>query len=153
MELTYGNIEKWIKEYFEVYGTYGQKSETAHRMEEFFAPDLRFIPYIAGIGGPGGGFRSRDEFIQTAKSHTSWYEKLIPEDITIDERRKVAVVIFGMEVVDTKKEEVVIRKSAIAHYELVLDENDTIKIKTIKFFWEVMPAGVKEFYEIFGRDD
>ena len=153
MELTYDNIEKWLKEYFEVYSTYGQKAETAHRMEEFFAPDLRFIPYIAGIGGPEGGFRSRDEFIRTAKAHTSWYEKLTPEDITIDEKRNVAVVIFGMQVVDIKKEEVVIRKSAIAHYKLVLDENDTIKIKEIKFFWEVMPPGQKEFYEVFGRDD
>ena len=153
MELTYDNINRWMKDYFEVYSTYGQKPETAHRMEDFFTPDLRFIPYIAGIGGPEGGFNSRDEFIQTAKSHTSWYEKLMPEDITIDERRKVVVVIFKMEVVDAEKKEVVVKKSAIAHYQLVLDENDTIKIKTIKFFWEVMPPGVKEFYEIFGRND
>lgn len=151
MELTYDNIQKWFKDYFATYSKYGQKPETADRMKEFFAPDLRFIPYIAGIGGPEGGFRSRDEFIQTAKSHPSWYERLIPDDITIDERRKVAVVLFRMEVVDTKKSEVVIKKSALAHYELILDENKTIKIKTIRFFWEVMPPGVKEFYEIFGR--
>lgn len=151
MELTYDNILKWFKDYFKTYSKYGQKPETADRMKEFFAPDLRFIPYIAGIGGPEGGFRSRDEFIQTAKSHPSWYERLIPDDITIDERRKVAVVLFRMEVVDTKKNEVVIKKSALAHYELILDENKTIKIKTIRFFWEVMPPGVKEFYEIFGR--
>lgn len=151
MELTYDNIQKWMKDYFETYSTYGQKPEMADRMKDFFAPDLRFIPYIAGIGGPEGGFRSRDEFIQTAKSHPSWYERLIPDDITIDERRKVAVVLFRMEVVDTKKNEVVIKKSALAHYELILDENKTIKIKTIRFFWEVMPPGVKEFYEVFGR--
>jgi len=152
MELTYDNIQKWMKDYFETYSTYGQKPETADRMKDFFAPDLRFIPYIAGIGGPEGGFRSRDEFIQTAKSHPSWYERLILDDLTIDERRKVAVVLFRMEVVDTKKNEVVIKKSALAHYELILDENKTIKIKTIRFFWEVMPPGVKEFYEVFGRD-
>ena len=151
MKPTYDNIKKWFKDYFETYSKYGQKPETADRMKDFFAPDLRFIPYIAGIGGPEGGFRSRDEFIQTAKSHPSWYERLIPDDITIDERRKVAVVLFRMEVVDTKKNEVVIKKSALAHYELILDENKTIKIKTIRFFWEVMPPGAKEFYEIFGR--
>jgi len=149
MELTYDNIRKWFKDYFETYSKYGQKSETADRMKEFFAPDLRFIPYIAGIGGPEGGFRSRDEFIQTAKSHPSWYERLIPDDITIDERRKVAVVLFRMEVVDAKKKKVVIKKSALAHYELILDENKTIKIKKILFFWETMPPGVKEFYEVF----
>ncbi len=152
MELTYDNILNWTKEYFEVYSNYGQKSETADRMNDYFAPDMRFIPYIAALGGPEGGFKGRDEFVRTAKLHSSWYEKLIPDDITIDERRKVVAVLFRMEVVDTKKGEVVIRKSAFAHYKLVLDENDTIKIKQIQFFWEVMPPGVKEFYELFSDD-
>ena len=151
MELTYDNIQNWMKEYFETYSTYGQKPETADCMKDFFAPDLQFIPYIAGIGGPEGGFKSCDEFIETAKSHPSWYEKLIPEDMTIDERQKTVVVCFRMEVVDTGKNEVVIRKNAIAHYQLIRDEGNTIKIKTIRFFWEVMPEGFKEFYDIYGR--
>jgi hypothetical protein len=151
-ELNYDSIQRWMKEYFQTYSAYGQKPETADRMKDFFAPDLRFIPYIAGIGGPDGGFKSRDEFIQTAKSHPSWYERLIPDVFTIDERQKTVVVLFRMEVVDTKKNEVAIRKSAIAHYELTLDENNTIKIKKIRFFWEVMPEGFKEFYELFGSD-
>jgi hypothetical protein len=150
MELNYATIQKWMTEYFETYSKYGQRAETADRMKDFFSPDLRFIPYIAGIGGPEGGFKSRDEFIQKAKSHPSWYEKLIPYDLTIDERRKTVAVLFGMEVVDVKKNAVAIRKSAIAHYELILDENNTIKIKTIRFFWEDMPKGFKEFYEVFG---
>jgi hypothetical protein len=150
MELTYDAIQKWMTEYFETYSTLGQKLETADCMKNYFAPDLRFIPYIAGIGGPAGGFKSRDEFIQKAKSHPSWYERLIPRDLTIDERRKTVVVLFEMEVVDVRKNEVAIRKNALAHYELILDENDTLKIKTIRFFWEVMPQGFKEFYEVFG---
>lgn len=152
MELTYENILDFMTEYFKVYSTYGQKADTAQRMNDFFAPDLRFIPYIAALGGPEGGFKSRDEFLHTAISHTAWYEKLTPEDITIDERRNVVVVLFGMEVFDVKKEEVVVKKSAIARYQLVLDENSTIKIKTIKFFWETLPPDVPEFYDLFGRE-
>ncbi len=152
MELTYDSILGWMNEYFEVYSTYGQDSETADRMKDYFTPDLRFIPYIAGIGGPEGGFFSRDEFIHTAKSHSSWYEKLTPEDITIDEKRKVVAVRFGQEIINRKTDEVVVKKSAMAHYELVLDENDTIKIKTIRFFWEVLPPGVPEFYDLFEDD-
>jgi hypothetical protein len=151
MELTYDAIQKWMKEYFETYSTYGQKPETVDRMKDFFAPDLRFIPYVAAIGGPEGGFKSCDEFIQKAKSHPLWYERLTPYDLTIDERRKTVVVLFGMEVVDAKKNEIAIRKSAMAHYELILDESNTIKMKTIRFFWEVMPKGFKEFYEVFGN--
>ncbi len=152
MELTYDNILRWMKGYFKVYSTYGQDSETADRMNDYFAPDLRFIPYIAAIGGPEGGFFSRDEFMHTAKSHSSWYEKLTPEDITVDERRKMAAVRFGMEVINRKTGEVVVKKSAMAHYELVLDENNSIKIKTIRFFWEVLPPGVPEFYDLFEDD-
>ena len=149
MELTYDNIVSWMNEYFNVYSTYGQNAETADRMNDFFAPDLRFIPYIAAIGGPEGGFKSSEEFICTAKSHPSWYEKLIPEDMTVDERKKVVVVRFRMEVVDRKTGKIAVKKSAIAHYELILDENNTIKIKTIRFFWEVLPPGVPEFYDLY----
>jgi len=149
MALTYDNILRWMKEYFKVYSTYGQDPKTAHRMNDYFAPDLRFMPYIAALGGPEGGFTSRDEFLRTAISHSSWYEKLTPEDITVDERRMVAAVLFRMEVFNRKTGEVAVKKSAMAHYELVLDENNTIKIKTIRFFWEVLPPGVPEFYDLF----
>jgi hypothetical protein len=152
MELTYDNIVKWMKDYFEVYGKYGQEPDTFQRMNDYFAPDLRFIPYIAGLGGPEGGFRSRDEFLRTAIAHTSWYEKLTPLDITVDERRKAVVVIFNIDVHDRKTGLIVVKRNAIAHYNLILDDQKTIKIKTIRFFWETMPPGVKEFYEIFGRE-
>jgi hypothetical protein len=152
MKLTYDDIMQWMKEYFNVYSTYGQDPKSADRMKDYFAPDLRFIPYIAALGGPEkGGFTSRDEFINTAKSHTSWYEKLTPLDITVDEKRKMAVVLFGMEVFDRKTGKVAVKKSAMAHYELMVDGNNAIKIKTIRFFWEVMPPGVPEFYELFKK--
>ncbi|HEY97799.1 MAG TPA: hypothetical protein G4O16_06430 [Dehalococcoidia bacterium] len=152
MKLTYDGIVKWMTEYFKVYSTYGQDAATADRMKDYFAPDLRFIPYIAGIGGPEGGFFSRDEFIHTAKSHSAWYEKLTPINLTVDERKKAVVALFGMEVIDRKTGEVAVKKSAIAHYELVLDEDNTIKIKTIRFFWEVLPPGVHEFYDLYEDD-
>jgi len=143
MELTYDIIVKWMKDYFEVYGKYGQEPDTYQIMNDYFAPDLRFIPYIAGLGGPEGGFRSRDEFLRTAIAHTSWYEKLTPLDITVDERRKAVVVIFNIDVHDRKTGLIVVKRNAIAHYNLILDDQKTIKIKTIRFFWETLPPGVK----------
>ncbi len=152
MDFSYDTIVNWMNDYFAVYSNYGQEPDTYQRMNDYFAPDLRFIPYIAGLGGPQGGFRSRDEFLHTAIAHTAWYEKLIPLDITVDERRKAVAVIFNIDVYDRKTGQVVVKRNAIAHYNLVLDEKGTIKIKTIKFFWETLPPGVKEFYEIFGRE-
>ena len=149
MELTYDNIVKWMKDYFKVYSTYGQDPKTAHRMNDYFTPDLEFIPYIAALRGP---ITSRDDFLHVTTSHPSWYETLTPEDITVDERRKVVVVLLKMEVINSKTGEAVVKKRAMSHYQLVLDENNTLKIRKIQFFWETLPAGVPEFYDLFGED-
>ena len=149
MELTYDNIVKWMKDYFQAYSNYGQDPETAHRMHDYFAPDLEFVPYIAALRKD---MTSRDTFLQVTSSHPSWYETLTPEDITVDEKRGVAVVLFRLEVIDKKTGEVVVKKRAMSHYQLVLDENKTIKIRKIQFFWEVLPPGVPEFYDLFGMD-
>ncbi len=153
MELSYDNMLKFMEEYFTVYSKYGQKTDSAQRMHEFFTPDLRFIPYIEALGGPEGGFHSRDEFLRTAVAHTAWYEILTPQDITIDDRRKTVAVVFGMEVVDNEKDKVVVKRTGIAHYQLALDDNNTIKIKTIRFFWQTLPPDTPEFYDLYGFDD
>jgi len=49
MELTYESIAKYMKEYFEAFNAYGQNPATIHRMDEYFAPDFEFIPYVAAI--------------------------------------------------------------------------------------------------------
>jgi len=151
MEVNYDRIVNWMNEYFEIYSTYGQEPNTVQRMKNYFVPELRFIPYIAAIGGPEGGFKSRDEFMQKAVSHPAWYEKLVPEEIIIDEKRQVAVAMFRMNVIDRKTKEVAVDKKAMARYELIVDENDSLKIKTIHFFWEVLPPGVPEFFDVFGH--
>lgn len=149
MDLTYDNIVKWMARYFETYSRYGQEAATAERMNEYFAEDLHFIPFIAPLGGPEGGFHSRAEFLNKAVSHTGWYERLTPLDMTVDERKKAIVVLFNIDVYDRKKNQVVVKRNAIAHYNLVLDDKGSPKIKTIRFFWEVMPKGVPEFFELF----
>jgi hypothetical protein len=149
MTITNENIAGWMKEYFKVYSTYGQDPKTAQRMNDYFAPDLRFIPYIAALGGPQGGFFSRDEFLQKAVSHPSWYEKLTPSDIIVDETRKVAVVLFSIDVINRKTGKTAVSRKAMSQYELMLDANNTLKIKTIRFFWEFLPPGTPEFYDLF----
>ena len=39
MELTYENIQAFIKEYFNTYSTVGQFPDTADEMHKYFAPD------------------------------------------------------------------------------------------------------------------
>ena len=148
MELTYDNIIEFMKEYFPAYNANAQNPETIHRMYDYFAPDLEFIPYVAGLEHT----TSRDEFLGIMSSHPSSYETITADDVFIDERKKVVVVLARTEVVDRNTGEVVVRKSYLPRYQLALDENNTIKIKQLKFFWEVLPPGALEVHEVFRRD-
>lgn len=149
MELTYDNIVKWMKEYLRVYSEYGQDPATVHRMHDYYAPDLEFITYF---GAPSITTTSRDDFLRHAVSHPSSYERLTPEDITVDERRKVVVVIIKFEAIDRKTGEVLVQERGISHYQLVLDENNAIKIKKVRFFREDLPPGTLRVSDVFRRD-
>ena len=149
MELTYDSIKKFMQDYFKAYSAYAQNSETINRMYDYFAPDFEFIPYVAGLEH----FTNRDDFLNKMSSHPSSYETIVPEDIIIDEKRSVVVVLARAEVVDRKTGKVVVAKRYLPRYYLALDENNTIKIKQVRFFWEVLPPGAQEVHEVFGRDD
>jgi hypothetical protein len=148
MELTYDNILNFMKEYFPAYTAYAQDPETTYRMHDYFAPDLEFVPYVAGLEHT----TTRDEFLHLMSSHPSSYETLEPEDIIIDERRGVVVALLKTEVVHRKTEKVVVKKSYLPRYQLGLDENNTIKIKKLQFFWEVLPPEALDVQEMFRRD-
>jgi hypothetical protein len=148
MQVTYDTIVKFIKDYFEIFNKYGQDPKTVHRLDDYYAPDVEFSPYVAGIIHTTG----RDEFYHVLVSHPSGYEKLTPEDIVVDERRGVAVVLIKAEISDPRTREVLVRKRYFVRYPLDLDENNSIKIKKVQLFWEVLPPGVLEISDVFARD-
>jgi hypothetical protein len=148
MDITYDIIVKYIKDYFKTFNKYGQDPRTIYRLDEYYAPDLEFNPYVAGVGHTTG----RDEFYRVLLSHPSGYEKLTPEEIVVDERRMIAVVLIRAEISDSKTGEVLVTKRYFVLYPLVLDENDTLKMKSIQLFWEVLPPGVMEIDDVFARD-
>jgi hypothetical protein len=148
MELTYDTIVKYMKDYFETFNKYGQNPKTIHRLDDYYAPDVEFNPYVAGIGHSTG----RDEFYRILLSHPSGYEKLTPEEIVVDERRRIAVVLIKAEISDSKTGEMLVTKRYFVLYPLVLDENESIKMKKIQLFWEVLPPGALEISDVFARD-
>lgn len=151
MELTYDNIVKWMKDYFPVYSEYGQDPATVHRMNDYYTPDFEFIGYVGLPQGPMV-MASRDDFLRFDISHPSSYERLTPEDITVDERRNVVIVIIKFEAIDRKTGEVLVEERGVSHYQLVLDENNTIKIKRLLFFPERVPSGTLTVADVFARD-
>ncbi|MBN1191846.1 MAG: hypothetical protein JXA46_18995 [Dehalococcoidales bacterium] len=148
MEFAYDAIVDYMREYFKTFNAYGQNPDTIHRLDDYFAPDLEFFPYVAGVGHVNG----REEFYRVLLSHPSGYEKLTPEDIVVDERRKAAVVLIRAEITDSRTGEMLVKKYYFVLYPLALDENNTIKIKKIQLFWEVLPPGSMEISDVFARD-
>jgi hypothetical protein len=148
MEITYDTILKYMRDYFKIFNKYGQDPKTIHRLDDYYAPDLEFFPYVAGIGHSTG----REECYRILLSHPSSYEKLTPEEIVVDEKRMMAVVLIKAEISDSRTGEALIKKRYFVLYPLVLDKNNTIKMKKIQLFWEVLPPGALEISDVFARD-
>ena len=148
MELTYDTIVKFMQDYFETFNTCGQDPKTINRLDEYYAPDVEFTPYVAGIGHCD----SREDFYRVLLSHPSGYEKLTPEEIVVDERRNAVVVLIKAEISDSQTGEVLVTKRYFVLYPLELDENNALKIKKIQLFWEVLPPGAMEIDDVFARD-
>jgi hypothetical protein len=148
MELTYDSITGFMQDYFRDFILYSPSPETTYQMYDYFAPDLEFIPYVAGNRRISG----RDDFLRLLSSHPSSLEKLTPEDIMIDERRRIAVVLIKAEICDSATGEVLVAKHYLVSYQLTLDENNTIKIKKILFFEEILPPGKLDIADVFGKD-
>ncbi len=148
MELTYDSIMEFFQEYFPAYNAYAQDPGTTQEMYKYYTPDLEFVPYVDGLEH----MTSRDEFLSIMSSHPSSFETIVPQDIIIDEKHAVVCVLAKTEVTDWNTGDVLVKKSYLPRYYLILDENRTIKIKRMEFFWEVLPPGSPDVHEVFRRD-
>jgi hypothetical protein len=148
MEYTYDAIVKYMQDYFATFNKYGQDPQNIHRLDDYFAPELEFFPFVAGVGHCSG----RDEFYHVLLSHPSAIEQLTPEDIVVDEKKSAVVVLIKAEITDLKTRELLVRKRYFVLYPLELDQNKKLKIKRIQLFWEVLPPGAIEISEVFARD-
>lgn len=147
MKLTYDQLVQWIDEYFEVFNKYGQDPNEIYRMDEYFAKDFVFNPYIAYVGKVAG----RDNWYKVLTSHPSGIEKLTPEDLVIDENRQAFVAQIKTDLIDRDTQEVLLTKRYLARYPLI-EEEGKMKIERLDFFWEILPAGALEIDDVFERD-
>jgi hypothetical protein len=150
MKPTYEEIVKFMKDYVHAYNTYAQNPATVHKMDDYYTPDVLFVPYIATFGGPGNSLNNREDFYRTFIDHPFRYEQFEEADIVVDERRMVATALLGAALFESGTGRVLLRKTYLVRYDLALDENNTLKIKKILFFWEVLPP---EFDAEYGIED
>jgi hypothetical protein len=142
MKPGYDEIVKWMKDYFAEYNASAQNAETVHAMDKYFAQDLTFIPYMYVFGGPGNAINSREDFYAMLTGHPEDYEKFIVHDIFVDDERMVAVAFLQATIFETATDSVKVQKDYLPLYELTLDDEDALKIDTIRFFWEASPPEV-----------
>jgi hypothetical protein len=146
MRPDYEQIVQWMKDYFDTYNLYAQDAATVHRMDEYFAPDLTFMPYMYVFGGPEAGHHSSEAFYQMLTTHPDDYEQFEVLDIFVDAERMVAVAFLIARIYSTKDDELLVEKHYLPLYELVIDGEGKLKIKTIRFFWEASPPEVDAHY-------
>ena len=150
MELTYDAMVRFMEEYFPVYSELGQDPETAHRMHDYYAPDFVFTGHV---GRPEPVvYPSAAAFIEFDVSHPSSYERLTPDDLAVDERRGVVCALITFEFIDTRSGQVLAVERGASRYQLVLDADGTIRIKSLEFFPERLPPGTLSGAEVFARD-
>jgi len=143
MKPTYDEIVRWMKDYFAEYNASAQDAKTVHAMDTYFAPDLTFIPYMYLFGGPENAIRSREDFYGMLTGHPEDYEKFVVHDIFVDEKRLVAVAFVRAIIYETATDRVKVQKDYLPLYELSLDEGGSLRIDTIRFFWEASPPEVE----------
>jgi hypothetical protein len=146
MELTYESMLKWMKEYFNAYNTFAQNPRTVEKMCDYFAPDMVYHPYITELGKP---VTNRSDFLKILSGHPAGYEVFSVDDIAIDERKKVVTALLKAQIYDSKTMKLRLTKEYIPRYQLGLDENNTIKIKSIDFFWEDLEPGMLDVSDVF----
>jgi hypothetical protein len=150
VELTYDAMVAFMREYFPAYSDFGQDPATVQKMHEYYTPDLVFTGYT-GFAEPTV-FPDRTAFLEFDVSHPSSYERLTVEDVTVDERRGVVFAIIKFEYVDRAAGAVLAEERGATQYQLVLDQEGAIKIKSFVFFAQRLPAGALSGTDIFLRD-
>jgi hypothetical protein len=146
MRPTYDQIVQWMKDYFATYNLYAQDKATVNRMDEYFASDMTFIPYMNVFGGPGAAITGSEEFYRTLTEHPDDYEKFEVLDVFVDAERMVSVAFLIARIYGTADDSLLVQKYYLPLYELIMDGDGRLKIKTIRFFWEASPPEVDAHY-------
>jgi hypothetical protein len=153
MSLRHDQIVQWMKDYFAAYNMYAQDAATVHRMDQYFAPDLKFMPYMYVFGGPDNAITSSEAFYAMLTGHPDDYEQFEVLDIFVDTERMVAVAFLIARIYSTKDDALLVEKHYLPLYELAVDDAGVLKIQTIRFFWEASPPEVDAHYSGAGKGD
>jgi len=136
MELTYENVTKWFDDYFKAFDLFAGNLETVPEMQKFFTPDLEFWPFNM----PGERPNTRADLLRIMV-HPGLHEEFTPQGYIVDLENMIVVVKLKLQFNDETTGQVWPAKMASAHYKIILDQKNNIKIKKIEYFTEAALPG------------
>ena len=139
MEVTYENILGWFDTYFEDCNKNQGPPEMVVNLKKYFTPDFEFMMYTAPpfFTPP----LSREELLMLFV-HPGLHEALRPQYYVVDVKRMIVVVQFELQFTDEPSGKEWQPLQASAHYHLIIDENEDLKIKKIQYWTESSPPDV-----------
>jgi hypothetical protein len=140
MESIYGDIVRFMEEYFPAYSQYAQLSETQHLMDKFYAPELSFDDDVV---------KSREEWYERCLAHPAIQDKLSVEHLFVDERQKEVGALLKTQAVDRATGDVLLELRMNVLYYLKIDDNKDIKITKVRVFLESDPRKVAKLSQLY----
>ncbi len=136
MKLTYKKMKEFMLDYCKNYNRYANDAETMPKMDEFWAADFIGTGYFHSKDGDYPYIISgRKEFQDTLIStHQVVKDSMTARDIIIDEKSNKVVILSRIEKTNLETGEK-LEIDGMGCYQLILDENKKIKIKSLDFFW------------------
>jgi hypothetical protein len=139
VELTYDQVAKWFDGYFEALDKYMGTLEKVPNLGRFFTPDFQFWMYTAPphIKPP----LSREEFLLVLV-HPGLRDHMTPNYYVIDLKQMVTVAQIEVRFSDESSgAEVAAPIQASCHYHFVVDRNNDLKIRLVKYWTGSRPSG------------
>ena len=146
MPFSHEDIMDFMKRYFDAFNTLAQNPDTAPRMHEFYSPELKVTQFFLPKEMPPF---NREQFLRISSSHPAVQETLIPEHLIVDEKQNMVAAFLRGEFTVKATEEVIVQMFT-AHYQLIQDENDAVKIEDLLIFGEYLPPenqSIGDLYE------
>jgi len=144
MEFERPQIVDFMNRYFRAYSTVAQNPETTNEMHAFYSPDFKVTLFF-----PQRVVLNREQFLLVSSSHPHILETLIPEHIIADDEVAMAAALIRGELTVKETSEVILQMMFIAHYQLISDENKTMKIKDLWISAENMPPGQPDIASLY----
>lgn len=143
MKLTYDKMKEFMLGYCKDYSRYANDAETMNKMDKYWDPNFYVTAYFHRKDGTYPViYKNRKEFQEfLIRTHTIIKDTMIVRDIIIDEKIKKAVIL--LKIVKTNQEKnKKFEIDGMGCYQLILDENKRIRIKSLDFFWDA-PEKIK----------